>query len=113
MVYAVSWDATEHLLISGDSDGILRWWDVQSGQCIKERKTHQGAIQALRISSDGTLLASCGDNGTIILWALHSTKHLRTLRHDRPYERLDITGIRGVNEARKATLQALGAIEHH
>jgi hypothetical protein len=36
---------------------------------------------------------------------------VRTLLHDRPYERLDITGIRGLNEAQKATLYLLGAID--
>ena len=33
------------------------------------------------------------------------------LRRDRPYERLDITEIRGLNEAQKATLRLLGAID--
>jgi hypothetical protein len=36
---------------------------------------------------------------------------MRTLRRDRPYERLDITGIEGVTEAQKATLRTLGAVE--
>ena len=47
----------------------------------------------------------------MMLWDLHSGKHLQTLRRDRPYERLNIRGIRGLTEAQKATLQALGAIE--
>ena len=37
--------------------------------------------------------------------------HLRTLRRDRPYERLTITGIQGLTQAEIATLRALGAIE--
>jgi len=56
-------------------------------------------------------LASCGDDGAITLWNLESGEQLRTLRRDRPYERLTITGIRGLTEAQKATLRALGAIE--
>jgi WD40 repeat protein len=56
-------------------------------------------------------LASCGEDGAITIWDLHSGEHLRTLRRDRPYERLDITGIRGLTEALKATLRALGAME--
>jgi WD40 repeat protein/transcriptional regulator with XRE-family HTH domain len=112
VVYAVAWDAAHNLLISGGSDGILRWWDVQSGECVRERETHQGAIQALKVSPDGTQLASCEDDGTIMLWDLHHAKHLRILRQDRPYERLDISGIRGLTEARKAALHALGAIEN-
>jgi hypothetical protein len=42
---------------------------------------------------------------------LQSGEQLQKLRRDRPYERLNITGIRGVMEAQKAMLRALGAIE--
>ena len=36
---------------------------------------------------------------------------LHTLRRDRLYERLTITGTRGLTEAQKASLRALGAFE--
>jgi hypothetical protein len=36
---------------------------------------------------------------------------VRTLRRDRPYERLNITGIQGLTEVQKSTLRALGAVE--
>jgi len=78
---------------------------------VQVRKAHQGTIRSLRRSPDGNMLASCGDDGAITLWGLVSGEHLRTLRRDRPYERLNITGIRGLSEAQKATLRALGAIE--
>jgi len=62
-------------------------------------------------TSNGGRLASCGDDGAITIWNLERGEHLRTLRRDRPYERLNITGIRGLTEAQKATLRALGAME--
>jgi WD40 repeat protein len=70
-----------------------------------------GTIRSLKVSPDEKFLASCGDDGAIMIWDPTSHEHLQTLRRDRPYERLDITGIRGLTEAQKSTLQALGAIE--
>ena len=111
VVYAVTWDPSGNLLVSGAGDGVLRWWDVQRGECVRIREAHQGAIRSLRVSPDGRRLASCGDDGAIMLWDLKSAEHLRILRRDRPYERLNITGIRGLTVAQKATLRVLGAIE--
>jgi WD40 repeat protein len=111
VVSALSWAPSGELVVSGGSDGMLRWWDMQSGECVRVQQAHQGTVQALKVSPDGSSLASCGDDGAITLWNLHSGEHLQTLRRDRPYERLDITGIRGVTQAQKASLRALGAIE--
>ncbi len=108
---AVAWSPGEEMLISGGSDGMLRWWEVQSGACVRVQEAHQGIVQALKVSPEGSLLASCGDDGAIMLWDLQSGKPLQTLRRDRPYERLNITGIRGLTEAQKASLRALGAFE--
>ena len=110
-VLALDWSPPGDLLVSGDSDGILRWWDVKSGERVRMRQGHQGAVQSLKISHDGHRLASCGDDGTIKVWDLERGELLRTLRRDRPYERLTITGVKGLTEAQKATLRALGAIE--
>lgn len=111
VVCAVAWNTVKNLLISGDSDGMLCWWEIQSGNCIRRQEAHQGTIRALKLSPDGYQLASCGDDGAIRIWDLQNTELQRTLRHDRPYERLNITGITGLSNAQKSTLQALGATE--
>jgi WD40 repeat protein len=114
LVSALCWGTRgEHadVLVSGGSDGTLRWWNVRSGECLWMRQAHRGMIQSLRCSPDGTRLASCSDDGTIMLWNLHSGECLRTLRRDRPYERLNITGITGLSEIQKNALRALGAFE--
>jgi WD40 repeat protein len=86
-------------------------WELGPWGVLWVREAHQGAVQSLRISHDGRRLASCGEDGTIRVWDLTSAELLRTLRRDRPYERLTITGVKGLTEAQKATLRALGAIE--
>jgi WD40 repeat protein len=111
MVSAVAWGASDNLVISGGSDGCLRWWDVDRGESIRVIEAHQGTVQAIRRSPDGTKLASCGDDGVIMLWDVHNGTHLQTLRRDRPYERLDITDLGGLTGAQRASLLALGAIE--
>lgn len=65
---------------------------------------------ALNRRHDGTRLASCGIDGAITVWDLQTGEYLETVRRDRPYEQLDITGIRGLTEAQQAMLRALGAI---
>ena len=111
VVYALAWSVSGEMLMSGGSDGKTRWWEVSSGQCVRVREAHQGMVQALKVSPNGTMFASCGDDGAVLIWDLHSGELLRTLRRDRPYERLNITGIKGLTEAQKASLHALGAFE--
>ncbi len=111
VVYALTWSPTGMVLFSGGSDGMVRWWDLRRGECVRVQQAHQGKVQALKVSPNGRTLASCGDDGAIKLWDLEGGEHLRTLRRDRPYERLNITGIQGLTEAEIATLRALGAVE--
>jgi WD40 repeat protein/DNA-binding XRE family transcriptional regulator len=111
VINAVAWSLSGSDLVSGGSDGALRWWNVESGECTHIVEGHEGAIQVIKISPDGQRLASCNDNGTINIWDSESGEKLQTLRRERPYERLDISGVQGLTEAQKATLLALGAVE--
>jgi WD40 repeat protein len=108
---AVTWEPSGERLISGSSDGGLRWWDLQSGECVLVQQAHQGTVWALKVSPDGRRLASCGEDGTIRMWDPEGGEHVHTLRRDRPYERLNITGIQGLTQAEIASLRTLGAIE--
>lgn len=110
-VYGVAWRADGDCLVSAGSDGVLRWWETQSGRCSMVWQGHDGPVAALRTSPDGRLLASCGDDGAIKIWDFTSGKHLQTLRRDRPYERLNITGAKGLTEAQKLSLGLMGAFD--
>ena len=46
----------------------IRLWDVASGENIATFRGHPTDIQSLAFSPDGTILASGGYGGTILLW---------------------------------------------
>ena len=96
--------------MSAGTDGTVRWWNPKLGVLLATVQAHDGWVRAVRISPDGQTVASCGEDGVIKLWDMHSYKHLGTLRADRPYERLDISHTRGLTNAQQAALRALGAV---
>ncbi len=112
LVFAVAWSTDGERLVSAGSDGVLRWWNPQNGECLLTRQGHEGPIQSLRASPDGRLLASCGDDGAVRIWQMENGDHVATLRRDRPYERLDISGVKGLTDAQRLTLKMMGAVEN-
>ena len=110
-VFGMEWMRRANLLITAGGDGWLRWWDVQTGDCVQQVQAHSSKIYLMSLSPDEKLIASTGDEGGILILDAHTGDWLKTLRRDRPYERMDITGIQGLTDAQKATLHALGAME--
>ena len=55
-------------LASGGFGGILRIWDVETGELARTRFGHHGAITAVRYAPGGRWLASSDDEGEILLW---------------------------------------------
>src|SRR5260370_17126726 len=58
IVYALAWSPTGTMLISGGSDGVLRWWDVERGKCLQTRQAHQGTVQSLKASPNAPFLST-------------------------------------------------------
>ena len=110
-VFSLDWSLDGTLLVSGGTDGQLYWWDIERETSPVGVPAHEGWVHSIRVSPDGGMVASSGEDGAIQLWDLPSRRHLGTLRRDRPYERLNIRGIRGLTGAQRATLRALGAVE--
>src|SRR5207302_7248811 len=99
------------LVASTGVDGTVRLWDVVNLTSLATLLGHTGVVWSVALSGDGQLVASGGDDGIVRLWDASSGAALRTLRSDRHYQRLDITGLTGVTEAQRAALVALGAVE--
>jgi WD40 repeat protein/transcriptional regulator with XRE-family HTH domain len=112
-VYGLTLSADGQLLASGDTDGTARLWDRSTGRLLGTLRGHTGVLWGVALSADGQILASGGREGTVKIWETNSGVCLRTLRPDRRYERVDITGLTGINEAQRQALLDLGATEQH
>jgi hypothetical protein len=47
-----------------------------------------------------------------MIWEIETGECLKILKSDRPYENMNITGVTGLTECDKVTIQALGAVEN-
>jgi WD40 repeat protein len=122
-------------LASGDYTSMVSLWDVKSGEWLRTFQGHtNGQVYSVAWSVDGSELASACTDLTVRIWdvstgAMNSWlaiafleqpiqlwdpqtgETVKILKSDRPYEGMNITGVRGISESQKAALKALGAIE--
>ncbi len=111
-VYSVAFSPDGTLLASGSGDMTVNLWQVSTGICKDTLKRgHTAAIRSVAFSVDGQLLASGSEDENIQLWNVQSCSRRRQLKSDRLYEGMEITGVRGLTDAEKASLKALGALE--
>jgi len=61
-----------HSLAATDRDGVLRIWDVATGELIQTIQAHQKSASGVAYSPDGSLLATAGYDAMARLWALPS-----------------------------------------
>ncbi|MBE9159891.1 pentapeptide repeat-containing protein [Nodosilinea sp. LEGE 06152] len=110
-IWTVAICSNGRFLASGGDDQTIRLWDLQTGHCLHILDEHSGWVRSVIFSSDGQILFSGSNDRTIKLWDVKTGRCISTLMSDRLYEGMNIQGAKGLTNAQKATLKALGAID--
>ena len=84
---------------------------MATGQTIRILKDNTAGVSSVYFNPDCLAFVSGNEDGMIRLCDVQTGECLKTLRPDRPYERMNITGVTGLTEAQITTLKALGAVE--
>lgn len=56
----------------------LQIWDVQSGQYVRSIAKGVGDIRVAKLSEDGALALTGGENGSLVLWKVSTGERIRT-----------------------------------
>lgn len=110
-VWAVSLSRDGSLVASGTFDGLVHLWETRGGRLIRSLRGHTGPVWSVEFSHNSGRLASGSFDGSLRLWDVSSGNTLHVMRPERRYERLDITQVRGITDAQRDALLALGAID--
>ncbi|WP_373538470.1 AAA family ATPase [Chamaesiphon sp.] len=72
-ILAIAYSPDGQTLAASDSNGDIRLWCVNDGQCLLTCVGHTNWVRAIEFSPDGRYLASSSDDRTIAVWDLHDS----------------------------------------
>lgn len=101
-------------LVSAGFDQTIRQWNLQTCECTQTLTGHTGIIYSLVMSASipNPIVFSSSFDETIKAWNLETKDCFLSMRSPRPYEGMRITNVKGLTQAQKSTLKALGAVEN-
>lgn len=90
---ATGWDQSQYpftaalqcfdaALASGGSDGIVRLWDLRTGEVVRQLLGHTGPITSLQF--DDTCLVTGSADSTVRIWDLRTGKIIDSFSYDSP-----------------------------
>lgn len=109
-IWSIAFSPDGELLASGSEDCTVRLWTVSTGQPFKTFSRFTNRVYSVAFSPDGKTIAGGSPDGTVKLWSVNA-EGVQTLKSERPYEDMNISGLEGLLTVQKDMLKALGAVE--
>jgi len=79
-VYSYAFSADGTRAVTGHDDNTVRYWDLETGNCLQVLKGHRDDVRSVALSADGRRALSGCDDGTVRLWDLETGNCLRVLK---------------------------------
>jgi WD40 repeat protein len=86
-VGALAFSPDGKTVLSGNSDGSVRIWQVSTGVLLNTVKVGSHPINSLAFSPDGSIVAIGANGGTIRLWHISDENQLHRLHEDAGFDR--------------------------
>ena len=110
LVCSIAFSPDGRMIVSGSEDQTVRLWELRTSKCLYILEGHTNWVRSVAWSPDGAIVASGSEDGTIKFWDVKTGKCVKTLKSERAYEGMNISGVKGLTPAEISTLKALGAI---
>jgi len=111
-IYGLAFSLDGKTLASSSGDQTIRLWDPSTGELRQTLCGHTGVVRSIVFHPNGRWLISSSGDETMKIWALPTGVCIHTLRPAGLYDSMNITNANGITAAQRATLKALGAVEH-
>jgi WD40 repeat protein len=109
----------KEIMVTLEPDANIKVWNISSGKCLihlqEKHVSDMGDMCFVALSPNLNKIAAVHKGGCIKIWKINlltrAAKCLKMLNISKPYENTNITGIKGLSDAQKMSLQELGAFE--
>lgn len=93
-VVAAALDESRGLLATAEHDGVVRLWDIATGDLLRELIGHDRPARAVAYGPGDAWLASAGEDGTVRIWDPGTGNALAAIRVDARLQWLAVCGDR-------------------
>ncbi|MFE4105974.1 WD40 domain-containing protein [Almyronema epifaneia] len=111
-IMSVAFSPDGNLLASSSGDSTIIIWDVRKRQYLYVLEGHTTLVESVAFSPDGKVLVSCDSDGSIRFWDVTTRNPIGLLQVPRPYEGTNTTRVRGLTDAQRNSLIALGTVDY-